>query len=71
MLAMLSLIIVLIFMIIFASQNLEAVWVSFVFGPAIKIPLIILLVFSFFAGVTTSTFIGLVKIIKKKRQNAD
>ncbi len=57
--------------IIFASQNMETVLVRFVFGPAIKVPLVLMVLMSFLAGVVVTTLMNLMKRIRERKIQKD
>lgn len=58
-----------IFLVIFATQNMDPVWVRFVFGPAVRMPIIVLVASSALLGYALATFNMLLRNRREKKRN--
>jgi len=57
--------------LIFASQNLEPVFVHLVLGPPVKMPTIVLVFSSFMAGVICTLFFMINNLTKKNKNREE
>ncbi len=56
-----------IFLVIFATQNMEPVWIRFVFGPAVRMPTIVLVASSALVGYAMALFTILIRSRRKNK----
>lgn len=60
-----------ILLLIFSTQNLHPVWVRFIVGPAVQLPVIVVLAGAFVAGYALAVFSQIIKGARKGSKNAD
>jgi uncharacterized integral membrane protein len=58
-------------MLIFASQNLHPVWIRFITGPPVQMPLIVIIVGSLIVGFTIATFNHIIKTARQNRKTEE
>lgn len=58
---------IIILLVIFASQNLDPIMVRFVFGSAVNVPLIIVIIGAFVAGYALALFSFIIRLSKRNR----
>jgi uncharacterized integral membrane protein len=63
--------IVALLLLIFSSQNLNPVWVRFVTGPAVQLPVIVVIVGAFLAGYLVATFNQIMRVAPKRKKADD
>lgn len=60
-----------ILLLIFSTQNLHPVWVRFIVGPAVQLPVIVILAGAFIAGYAAAMFSQIIKVTKKRKSDID
>ncbi|HEB72573.1 MAG TPA: hypothetical protein ENI77_08125 [Nitrospirae bacterium] len=60
-----------ILLLIFSTQNLHPVWVRFIVGPALQLPVIVALAGAFIGGYALATFSQILKGAKKNNKDID
>lgn len=58
-----------IFLVIFATQNMDPVWVRFVFGPPVRMPIIVLMASSALVGYALAAINVLMRNRRDKKSN--
>ncbi len=60
-----------ILLLIFSTQNLHPVWVRFIVGPAVQLPVIVILAGAFVAGYALAVFSQIIKGARKGAKDVD
>lgn len=58
-------------LLIFASQNLHPVWIRFITGPPVQMPLILVIAGSLVAGFAIATLNHIVRTSRQNRKEAE
>ena len=58
-------------LLIFASQNLGLIWVRFITGPAVQLPIIVVIGGAFLAGYVVAVVNQLLSIVPKRKKADD
>ncbi len=54
-------------LLIFSSQNLHPVWIRFITGPPVQMPLIVVIIGSLVVGFAIATFNHIVRTTRQRR----
>lgn len=66
-----SVLIMALLLLIFASQNMHPVWIRFVTGPPVQMPLIVIIVGSLIVGFAIATFNHILRTAKQNRKTEE
>ena len=58
-------------MLIFASQNMHPVWIRFITGSPVQMPLIVIIVGSVIVGFTIATFNHIIRTARQNRKTEE
>lgn len=68
---LIALLILALLMLIFASQNMHPVWIRFITGPPVQMPLIVVIAGSLIVGFTVATFNHIIKTARENRKKTE
>jgi uncharacterized integral membrane protein len=58
-------------LLIFSSQNLHPVWIRFITGPPVQMPLIVVIVGSVIVGFAIATFNHIIRATRQSKKKED
>lgn len=66
-----SVLIMALLLLIFASQNMHPVWIRFITGSPVQMPLIVIIVGSLIVGFAIATFNHIIRTAKQNRKTEE